>query len=146
MTQTRRQLSFFVAGLATILAPIGLAMLAFFLLIWSVERLFQSSGGETIDILQSVSSPDQINVASTYRSMGGGAAGWCSTSVNVRSAWEEMKTKDYVFSSHCGTRVDLAWKDSGILRISYLPEEENFGITQKMWNNKKTVRILYAEK
>lgn len=133
------------AGVATILIPILGILGLFYALVWSLERAFTDMGSTT-NILVTAASPDQKNIATSYVNMGGGAAGWCSTSVNLRRSDEEMNVKDYVFSSHCGTKIELVWESNDILRISYTPDSENFGIFQKRWNTDNSIRILYSGK
>lgn len=133
------------AGAAIIFVPILGILGLFYALVWSLEQALTDMGSTT-NILATAASPDQKNVATSYVNMGGGAAGWCSSQVNLRRSDEEMNVKGYVFSSHCGTKIELVWESDGILRISYTPDSENFGIFQKRWNTDRSVTILYSGK
>ncbi len=92
-------------------------------------------------------SPNGIYVATTYTDMGGGAAGWCDTEVNVRHVGAQLTPNDDVFSSDCGTKVDLTWESDSALRVTFAPPDNRWtSLVQHAWTADRSVSIVYSEK
>lgn len=99
----------------------------------------------TLKTLQVVTSPGGSYVATAYTDMGGGAAGWCALEVNVRLVGTEMGPNDNIFSSRCGTKVQLTWDNDRSLAVTFTPSETDFGISHEARSKDGSVKIRYVE-
>ncbi|HEY0322351.1 MAG TPA: DUF5412 family protein [Pyrinomonadaceae bacterium] len=142
----RKPSFYFIAGAGSVLAAIGAFLLFIFVLNLALESMFAGNRDSTTNVIATTPSPNQKYIATIYRSMGGGAAGWCSISVNIRKSKEQVNPEEDVFSSSCGTKIQTEWQSDGVLRISYVSDSEILSLHQKGWNTDKTVKILYVGK
>ncbi|CAN5747608.1 hypothetical protein BH24ACI2_BH24ACI2_07280 [soil metagenome] len=139
---------YFIAGVATILLPVGIFILLIFALSFAVENtLFNDkSAKDNIYILSEINSPNQKSVVTTFNHSGGGAAGWSGLKVNVRKREENFDSSEYVFSTNSGTKVQTNWENDSTVSISYSSNDRILSLYQKGWSKDKTVKILYKKK
>lgn len=126
---------FCFAALYGCLWLIGLAM----------EKMFASGfKGSGITITANAISPNQEYIATTYTNMGGGAAGWCDKTVNLRRRDEPFDyKKSYVFNTSCHSDVDVFWESETNLLIIYTTDGESVDLYQKIQSDDGRVKISY---
>lgn len=137
---------YFIGGLATVFIPVGVMFLIILIFAAALGGVLTSDNKSHITVLAENTSPNQKYIVTTFSSMGGGAAGWCSAKVSIRRSEQDFNQDESVFSSHCGTKISTDWENDGRLRISYSTDEEMIGMNQKGWNPDKTVKIIYKGK
>lgn len=144
----KKPYKYFIAGVLTILLPIGVLILFIYSLSFAIEKtLFSSKDSkDDIHILSTINSPDNKIIATTFYYSGGGAAGWSGRKVSVRKDDENFDDREYVFSASSGTNIQTVWENDSTLRISYSTDDQILSLTQKEWNKDKTVKILYNQK
>lgn len=137
---------YFIAGVTTILLPVGIFILFIWILSLAIENAFSNNDRkDDIYILSTVNSPNQRLIATTFNDLGGGAVGWCEANVNIRKIEESFDSGEYVFSAHCGTKIQIDWEDDATIRISYSPDDNVIDLYQGGWSKDKTVKILYSK-
>lgn len=137
---------YFIAGVATILLPVGVFILFIWVLGSAVEKTFSNNDRkDNIYNLSTSNSPNQNFISTTFSNSGGGAAGWCGQKVNIRKRDEVFDSGEYVFSTNCGTKILTNWEDNNTIRISFSPNDKYLSLYQKGWNKDKTVKILYVK-
>ena len=128
-----------IGAVALICALLAAIPFALWLVIWI------GFSTHTLNTLQEKDSPYGTYVATSYVDTGGGAAGWCMAEVNVRRAGTELLPNEEIFTTHCGTHVDLFWDAETVLRIRFTPDDADFGVTQYGWTKDRSVKIIYLE-
>ena len=113
----RKLIVFLLVGIGS-LAIIGTVVF------WLVLEGFD--GGESINDVSELPSPNGAVVAFTYASMGGGAAGYCNKIIAVARKTENMsieaihkKTMDHLFRGSCSARVVATWLSDSLLQIEF---------------------------
>ena len=142
---------YYLAGFST--------AVAIYLILWGFAFITNSLlddvlgyGDSTVQVLESLESPNANYTATTYTYMGGGAAGWCGKRVTVNSkafpfSWEKEKERGgYSFEVSCHSNVDLKWEDDRHLMVGYSGSQDKFGIrvSQKPTGFDETVNIHYV--
>ena len=77
-----------------------------------------ASCGDSVEVLMECPSPSGDLVASFYRVMGGGAAGWQLFRVEVRRREDQLKN-DAAFEMQHAYGVRLEWSGDGMLTVGY---------------------------
>lgn len=123
-----------------ILIPVGFLV---FLNFGLEALLFDGENKDEIHIMSAVNSPDKNHIATTFFYSGGGAAGWTGIKVNIRKRSEKFNPDEYVFRVSSGTEIKTEWKNNSIVHINYSTEDYIISLSQKKWNEDKTVKIIY---
>src|SRR5207244_1074388 len=135
---------YFVAGFVSVVA----VYICLCLLGLAIGSLFDfGSKDHDIQTMSNSISPDQQHVATIYSDMGGGAAGWCYISVNLRKVTEPFDSKNNrVFDAGCSSNVAAQWAGNNDLLITYTVNGEIADLHQASSNNDGAVRISYLAK
>lgn len=137
---------YFIGGMATVFIPVGALYFLISLFAMAVVGTFAPDDKSDIHILATNTSPSGKYIATTFTTMGGGAAGSCGRQVNIRKSEEEFNHRESIFSSNCGTEIKTEWENENSLAISYSTDGEILSLSQKSWNADKTVKIIYKGK
>ena len=107
-----------------LLASIGTLAIIGGVIFWLVMGGF--AGGESLNDISELQSPNGAVVAVTYVSMGGGAAGYCNKIIAVARKAENMsieaihkKPLDHLFRGRCSARVVATWLSDSQLKIEF---------------------------
>lgn len=140
----RKPSHYFLTGVLCFVAIYGCLWLLGFML----EKAFDSAfKGYDINITANSISPNQEYIAITYTDSGGGAAGWCYITVNLRKRDEHFDSKkNMIFYTGCSSSVDVTWQNDKALLITYSTDRESISLYQKSWSEDKTVKISYLAK
>ena len=85
-------------------------------------------------VLQEKSSPAGNFVATSFVDTGGGAAGWCDAEVECSPTGTELPMNEEVSSRLIvERRWTYLWDAENVLRISFTPDDVDFGVTQYAW-------------
>lgn len=136
-------------------------MVAVLGVLWGVGLIFQNifdfdfgGGSETVTVLDKLASPDGECVATTYSTMGGGAAGWCFKRVTINKklapfSWDKEKERGgYSFDVRCHSNIELKWESNRELVIAYTGSDNQTGIriSQMPTSEDHAVKIKYVAK
>lgn len=143
--KTKTPSFYFAAGCLSVFAMLGAFWLLLFVLDLMLGAAFPADRAGTTNILTASTSPNDEFVATSYVNMGGGAAGWCGTSVNVRRRHEQFTPDESVFGASCGTNINLRWEDDKTLRIEFSSDDKIVSLSQHRWSRDKAIEIHYSE-
>ena len=105
-----------------------------------------SDTSRDVNVIASLTSPNQSYVATSYNSSGGGAAGWCYLHVNVRRQNEQFNPdSEVVFQTRCNVKPELKWESEKKLSIGY-PADSTVYSQEKAWRSGEGLEISYVPK
>jgi hypothetical protein len=78
-------------------------------------------------------------VATSFVKMGGGAAGWCYSVVEINKTNEGSPSNKEIFNGHCSNKPQIKWLNENHLEIAY--SEETPFWSQTEWQE---VTISYS--
>lgn len=105
-----------------------------------------SDTSRDIKIIDNSVTPNQSYVATSYRMMGGGAAGWCYTCVNVRRNSEQFNPDSgIIFQTRCDVEPELKWQDEKRLSVAYQRDAAVYS-QEKAWGGSEGVEVSYVPK
>ncbi len=79
-------------------------------------------GGSHYRDIQLITSPSKNYVATSFVKMGGGAAGWCYSVVEINKANEPSASNKEIFKGLCNNKPQIRWFDENHLKITYSEE------------------------
>ena len=105
------------------------------------------------EVTDTIPAPNGEYVATIYRVMGGGAAGWCGQRIEINSRNQPFDLErakegaDYCFSASCGSDIEIVWEpDGSALRITYTIGVAGVSTYQRRMAPGLPVRIDYGTK
>ena len=100
----------------------------------------------TVDVINSVTSPDGMFAATTNRATNN--HGWCEERTNVHKKGEVFDwEREYIFNINCGSQVEIKWQGNRDLSISFSYDQAGVVRTSRQFFSKdKAVAISYALK
>jgi hypothetical protein len=105
-----------------------------------------SDTSRDVNVIASLTSPNQSYVATSFNRSGGGAAGWCYVYVNVRKQSENFNSDSgVVFQTRCDVTPDLKWESDKKLSIGY-PFDATVYTQEKAWRSGEDMEISYVPK
>lgn len=140
----KKPYKYFIAGVLTVLLPIGVFILAIYALSFTLFN--DRNTKDEIYVFSTIESPDKKFIVTIFSYSGGGAAGWSGRKVNIRKSAEIFDDKEYIFSTSSGTDIQTQWENNSILHIDYSANGQILSLYQSEWNKDKTIRILYNQK
>ena len=97
------------------------------------------AGGSDYKDIQFITSPGKNYVATSFLKMGGGAAGWCYSVVEISRANEPYANNKEIFKGLCSNKLQIKWLDENHLKIAY--SEETPVWSQPKWEE---INISYS--
>ena len=115
-----------------------LVLLTIFTLIVCLNSASDTS--KDIVIQANIPSPKNTYLATSYRNIGGGAAGWCYQHVSIRKTIESCDTDKYVFTTRCSSKLEVYWSDENNVNIGF--SDESLFKPETQWEHVKVSYYL----
>jgi hypothetical protein len=113
-----------------------LVLFSIFILIGCLDLTSDTS--KEISIGNTLASPKNAYLATSYTAMGGGAAGWCYQHVSIRKVDEPFDAEKDVFTTRCSSKLEFYWSDESNVNIGF--SDESLFEPETQWEK---VKISY---